>query len=274
VNAAAVVHGDESRIVQILVNLLTNAAQAFPTPDPERNRVEVSVVAQGDRGRVRVSDNGPGIRPGVEHRVFDPFFTTKPPGKGTGLGLSISRSLAQALGGQLGLEETSATGTTFTLELPRSTVESDGAQRPKPAVAQGPAVRVLVIDDEPSLLTSIVRILGKSHSVSTEVDARRAVERLEAGEQFELILCDVVMPHLTGLDVLRRLQASSPGVAERVVLMSGGALDEQLRGASPSSPTSGSRSPSLPSSCGAWWRALPPPPPPESRVNREPRPHV
>lgn len=228
-DGAGLVLGDESRIVQILVNLLTNAAQAFTGKDPERNRIDVSVSTNGDLVRVVVADNGPGIPAGLEQRVFDPFFTTKPPGVGTGLGLSISRSLAQALGGQLSLLHSGPTGTSFALDLQRSNEDAAEAARQKLGVSAGPPMRVLVIDDEPALLASITRILGRTHTVTTEVDARRAVQRLEAGEQFELVLCDVVMPHLSGPEVLERIEEVAPHLASRVVLMSGGALEERLR---------------------------------------------
>ncbi|MBE2248016.1 MAG: response regulator [Myxococcus sp.] len=220
--------GDESRVGQILVNLLVNAAQAFTAPAPERNLITVTTSATGDLVRVTVSDNGPGIRGGDEQRIFDPFFTTKDPGKGTGLGLSISRSLANGMGGQLHLLNDGAPGATFALELPRAAAPSDAPPSDQPKTPTA-GLRVLVVDDEVALVSSIQRILGRAHLVQGEHDPRRAIARVEAGEPFDLVLCDVAMPHVTGLEVRARLLHLQPELANRVVLMTGGSLDEELQ---------------------------------------------
>jgi len=109
---------DESRLTQVFVNLLVNAAQAFRDRDPSRNRVTVSVRRDRRTVVVSVADNGPGIAPEVLPRIYDPFFTTKPVGVGTGLGLAISHSIVSALAGELLCESTPGEGTTFHVRLP------------------------------------------------------------------------------------------------------------------------------------------------------------
>ncbi|MBC7932902.1 MAG: two-component sensor histidine kinase [Rubrivivax sp.] len=114
-----VVATDEAMLRQILDNLLSNALDAVP----DGGRIEVATVADGERVRVEVSDDGPGVAPDTLARVFDPFFTTKDPGRGAGLGLAISLTFAEAMGGTLTVESKHGAGTRFRLWLPKKTPE-------------------------------------------------------------------------------------------------------------------------------------------------------
>ena len=107
--------GTASQINQVLLNLVSNAAQAI---DHEQGQITIRTRLAGERLRLSVTDNGKGIASEHLSRVFDPFFTTKPVGEGTGLGLSISYKIAREHGGDLSVESRVGTGTTFTLELP------------------------------------------------------------------------------------------------------------------------------------------------------------
>ena len=118
-SSLGVVATDEGMLRQILDNLLSNALDAVP----DGGRVVVATVADGDRVRVEVSDNGPGVAPDTLARVFDPFFTTKDPGRGAGLGLAISLTFAEAMGGTLTVESKHGAGTRFRLWLPKKTPE-------------------------------------------------------------------------------------------------------------------------------------------------------
>src|SRR5207237_275844 len=115
------VRGSEQRLVQVFVNLLTNAAQALPEGNAEQNRVTVRTRVEGDFVVAEVSDTGSGIAPDVLPRIFEPFFTTKPAGVGTGLGLSICHGIVQQHGGALEVDSTERTGSTFRVRLPRVT---------------------------------------------------------------------------------------------------------------------------------------------------------
>jgi len=114
------VRGDEGLLVQVLVNLVVNGAQAIPPARP--GRVVVGAERRGDRVAITVEDDGDGMPPEVLARVFEPFFTTKPVGVGTGLGLSISRGLLASVGGDLRLASTPGQGTCATLDLPAAAV--------------------------------------------------------------------------------------------------------------------------------------------------------
>jgi PAS domain S-box-containing protein len=214
---------DNPRLTQVLVNLLVNAGQAFPTGDIEKNRITVTSAVEPDgRVSITVSDNGPGIPAEVRHRVFDPFFTTRVTGEGAGLGLSISQSIIRALDGEIVLESTVGEGTSFRVLLPVAprSLEADKAPRGLAAGARG---RILVIDDEPVILSAIRRIIEREHDVVVSSDPREALKRLESGEVFDIVFCDLMMPHLGGDQLYARVREANPSMAERFIFITGGA---------------------------------------------------
>jgi len=219
---------DDARLAQVFVNLLVNAAQAFPEADPERNEIVVRTrTGEHSMVVVEIADNGPGIDPDVAPRIFDPFFTTKPIGVGTGLGLSISNSIITSLGGEITVD-TSPKGTTFRIHLPMAGQRSlvVGGSR-TPALEGGG--RVLVVDDEQGMLRSIDRLLRQKHTVTTEHDPRAALARIQRGERFDVVLCDITMPHLSGAELLREVEELAPELARRFVFITGGVVDEAGR---------------------------------------------
>ncbi len=213
------VMADESRLVQVLVNLLVNAAQAFVTSDTARNQIEVSCTRDQDVVVIGVRDNGPGIPAAIQHRVFDPFFTTKPVGEGTGLGLSISQNIVLGLGGQLTVESIEGTGTMFRITLP---VSVEAVPAPATAPYRG---RVLIVDDEIVILKTMQRLLGRDHEVVVCEDSRKASTLLTQDPAFDIILCDLMMPNLGGAALHAEVHAHSPALAERFVFMTGGATE-------------------------------------------------
>jgi CheY-like chemotaxis protein/anti-sigma regulatory factor (Ser/Thr protein kinase) len=219
----SVAMGDESRLTQVLVNLLVNAAQAFESNDLYANLIYVrSRYASDGRVVVEVEDTGPGIPLSLQKRVFDPFFTTKPVGQGTGLGLSVSRNIAAALGAELRLVSAEGGGTTFSLVLPP--VSSVAVSQPTPR-PMAPRARILLIDDEVTVLNSIRRILAREHEVVSHIDPREALAQLQGGAQFDLVLCDLMMPFITGQELYERVAKTDPEQASRFVFVTGGATD-------------------------------------------------
>jgi PAS domain S-box-containing protein len=225
------VMADDSRLMQVLVNLIVNAAQSFADSDLTNNRILITSSTEPE-GRVSISvqDNGPGIPAELRRRVFDPFFTTKPVGVGTGLGLSISQNIVHALGGELILESEPGRGTTFTVVLraaPQPQHEEPGKDRVRSS-ARGRG-RVLVIDDEPAILSIFRRVLQDEHELVTLNDAREAAQHLRATEGFDVVFCDLMMPHLNGPTLYARVREQAPALAERFVFVTGGATSESLR---------------------------------------------
>jgi PAS domain S-box-containing protein len=225
--------GDEARLAQVFINLLVNAGQAFADGNVERNVVRV-VTRTDEQGRavVEVSDNGPGIPPEVLGRVFDPFFTTKGIGGGTGLGLSICQGIVTSLGGEITAESAVGSGSSFRVALPPAPgapIEDERAKVPPPtpssALRRG---RVLIVDDEPVVARSFGRILDR-HEVTIARSARDALDRVAAGESFDVVLCDLMMPDVTGMHLHAELSRVAPAAAARMIFVTGGAFTPEAK---------------------------------------------
>jgi FixJ family two-component response regulator/signal transduction histidine kinase len=192
---------DRVQIQQVLVNLLSNACDAFaarPVPDP---RVAVRACATGDGVAIEVEDNGPGIDDATLGQVFQPFFSTKP--KGMGLGLSISRSIVVAHGGRLSVRSTVGRGTVFRLDVPS---RARPVQAPPSGVelAAEASGTVFVVDDDPSMRRALERQLRSArYDVVSFATAEAFLDHPRANG-VACIVSDVRMPGLSGLD----LQAS------------------------------------------------------------------
>lgn len=219
------VWADSDQIIQVLLNLLTNAQHALAERAPPRRIVVAGRVEAAGGVALSVVDNGPGIPEESRGRVFDPFFTTKPEGKGTGVGLALCRSIAAAHGGAIAAEETPGGGCTMVLRLPAAP-----HGRPAPAIAEpyagepSPGRRALVVDDEFAVGEAIAEILaGDGFAVEAVQDGRTAIERLEGGE-FDVIFCDLRMPQPDGTAILRWLRENRPHLAERLVFVTGDRL--------------------------------------------------
>jgi PAS domain S-box-containing protein len=221
--AVPTVAGNEARLAQVFLNLFINAAEAIREGDPERE--EIRVVLATDREGwciVEVSDTGRGIAPEHLAGVFDPFFSTKP-GSGTGLGLSICHAVVAGMGGQIAVESRLAKGTTFRVQLPIAKDEAMPSRAKRTSIRPARRARVLVIDDEPMMARAVQRMLASEHEVEAMTDPVSALERLRDGARYDVILCDLMMPILSGMDVYEALLAIDVTQAQGMVFMTGGA---------------------------------------------------
>ena len=221
------------RLGQVFVNILMNAAQAIPEGHAETH--EIRVETQHDRNEgfvvVTIKDTGPGIAPEIRSRIFEPFFTTKPIGFGTGLGLATCYGIVKGLGGRIEVESDPGEGATFRIRLP---VCPPGAPaNVPPAVAQNaPRLirgRILVVDDDPLVARSLAKSLACDHDVELTHDPRGVVQRIIAGERFDVILCDLMMPEMTGMDMHAAIAGKCPEQAQRIVFITGGAFTPAAR---------------------------------------------
>ncbi|MCB9727058.1 MAG: response regulator [Deltaproteobacteria bacterium] len=226
------VEASESRLGQVFLNLIVNAAQAIPEGDAGAHSIRVS-TRMGDDGRVvaEVSDSGTGIPEANLPHLFRPFFTTKGPGVGTGLGLAICQRIVASLGGDIRVTSELGRGTTFTVALAAATSTEPVSRRLKVATVPPASrrARVLVIDDEPLITTVIARTLAADHDVSTTVEAKQALDRIRGGETFDVILCDLMMPQMTGMELHAALAEFAPEQASRVIFLTGGAFTPAAR---------------------------------------------
>jgi PAS domain S-box-containing protein len=232
------VDASATRLEQVFVNLLVNAAHAIPEGSPDKHEIRVTVRPEGDRVIVEVRDTGAGIPAEILGRVFDPFFTTKPRGIGTGLGLPISRGIVTSLGGEISVASKLGGGTTFRVSLPAlagsevatpTATSSPAPAEPSSPLAAGGSVRgrVLVVDDEPLVAEMVRRALSDAHDVTIATDAQVALDYALSGTTFDVIFCDLLMPRMSGMDLYDALHARRPGVEKKIVFMTGGAFTER-----------------------------------------------
>ncbi|GAC1347210.1 MAG: hypothetical protein NVSMB23_26110 [Myxococcales bacterium] len=221
------VEGDGSRLSQVFLNLLINAAQAMPDRPAPQNHIRVSARVEGDRVAIEIRDNGEGMTGEVRRRIFDPFFTTKPAGVGTGLGLSIVHSIVTAMRGEIEVVSEPGEGTAFVLRLPRAQQPVPAPEAPAPPVPRDLHARVLIVDDEPLVGASIRRVLSGEHEVLAVTRGADALRRIVAGERFDALLCDLMMPEMTGMDLHAELSRSFPDQAGRMGFLTGGTFTKR-----------------------------------------------
>ncbi|HVO31302.1 MAG TPA: ATP-binding protein, partial [bacterium] len=221
------VEGNEARLGQVFLNLLMNSAQAIPDGRADHNRIRIATRLESPgRVLIEVEDTGSGIPEDVIARMYDPFFTTKPVGVGTGLGLAVSHRIITALGGEISCESTVGKGTRFRIVLPVAKSQTLEAAPARPATPTARRGRILVVDDERSLGLAIRRMLAGDHKVDVTTSAREAIERVQRGEHFDVILCDLMMPEVTGMDVCDELTRTVPDQAAKIIFMTGGAFTQ------------------------------------------------
>jgi two-component system, cell cycle sensor histidine kinase and response regulator CckA len=218
----------DHRLGQVFLNLLVNAAQAIPEGHPAGHAITVLAGRTSDgRARVEVRDTGAGIPPEVLPRIFDPFFTTKPVGVGTGLGLSICHGIVVDLGGEIRVESAPGRGSAFTVLLPAWN-EPGAHVEGGAATARTPArrARVLVVGDERLIARAVQRILSPPHDVVARGSGRDALDLLGGAHagRFDLVLCDLMMPEMTGMELYARVREAAPALADRFVFLTGGAF--------------------------------------------------
>ncbi len=226
------VEGNEGKLGQVFLNLLVNAAHSIPEGRIEQNEIRV-VTRVDEKGRVvvEIRDTGEGIPADRLPRIFVPFFTTKAIGFGTGLGLSTSHGIVTALGGSIQVKSEVGRGSVFRVVLPvaaraPATVPLAKASEPALALQRG---RVLVVDDDPMVAAVVRRVLGREHDVVVVTSGRAALEHLHSAERVDVILCDLMMPEMTGMDLHEELARVRPDDAQSMVFLSGGAFTSRAR---------------------------------------------
>lgn len=212
------VMADESKLAEVIVNLIVNAVQAMPEADIDRNVVRVVTRLEGSFAVLEVHDNGVGIPPANLQKIFEPFFTTKPIGQGTGLGLAVCHRIVSELGGRLTVESVPGEGSAFRVHVPIATPPATAEVQPSPRA------RLLVVDDDPMVLGAVARVLSRDHEVATAASGAAALAHLAAHPEVDLVLCDLMMPGISGAEVYARACEASRSLTDRFVFMTGGAF--------------------------------------------------
>jgi PAS domain S-box-containing protein len=226
------VRANDGRLGQVFLNLLINAAHAIPESPAEGHEISISTMTDSSgHAVVEIRDSGAGIDPSIIAKIFDPFFTTKPVGVGTGLGLSICRGIITSLGGTIDVSSKLNHGTTFRISLPadHSAPVIAAIQLP-PTSALGKKLRILIVDDELLFAKVIQKSLRPDLNAEVCSDSEEALRLILKDEDFDFILCDLMMPRLTGMDIYENLRADGRGLEKKMIFMTGGTFTPRATG--------------------------------------------
>ena len=214
----------EGPLVQVMVSLLVNSAQAIPAGDTKAHEIAVGVTTTDSEVIIKVKDTGIGIPAEALSKVFTPFYTSKPRNEGSGLGLSIARRVVEEFDGQISLVSKPGEGTTATVTFPRVR----GAPEPHPIVRpsivlNATPAKLLIVDDEVKIIRALTRILG-GYKIATAKTWNDALQALDADGPFDVVLCDLMMPGRSGPDFFEEAVLRYPKLSTRFVFMTGGAF--------------------------------------------------
>ncbi len=211
---------DPGQIQQVLLNLIVNAETAMKEVH-RRGRLTITTRKADSIIEIKVKDNGHGIKPGIMDRIFDPFFTTREAGEGTGLGLSLCYGIVTEHNGRIYARSTPGRGATFVVELPIVTDITQPVQLPIELRQKLTGSRILVVDDEPVIRDFINQVLsGEGCEVDTVASAEEALQKI-ASQQYNLLLLDIKMPGMDGMELYNRVKRLGRSLARRVVFITG-----------------------------------------------------
>jgi nitrogen-specific signal transduction histidine kinase/ActR/RegA family two-component response regulator len=224
---------DPGQLQQVFLNLIVNAEQEMKKA---HGKGTLTITTEKKENNIRMSfkDDGPGITKENLGHLFEPFFTTKDVGEGTGLGLSLSRSIVLEHNGTLNVESEFGHGAIFIVEIPiieslPSEVKtvSPTAKLEKLITKKG---RILVVDDEPGVRALVEKILTQSgHSVDTIGDASKAIDKLDAGVIYDVILIDVRMPGMNGTEMYSHILEKTPKMKNRIIFITGDVMGADIK---------------------------------------------
>ena len=226
------VRADSDQLAQVLLNLMVNARDAMPrggevaiaTANEQitgRRQLRAGELLPGEYVRLTVADQGHGMPPAVQARLFEPFFTTKELGHGTGLGLATVYGIVQGAGGAIDVQSEEGHGATFTVYLPATTAEAKAMPEPQAPAPSARGETVLLVEDEEPLRELLARALrAKGYEVLPAADGSQGLQlaRDRTG-RLDLLITDVVMPHLSGVELALALLRERPAL--RVLYMTG-----------------------------------------------------
>jgi len=211
-----------------VTNLLINAAHAIDEGQADDNEIRISTRYQQDEIVLVVEDTGTGMTDEVKGRIFDPFFTTKAHGQGTGLGLSLCADIVSKHRGEISVWSKPGEGSRFTVSIPvTAAVAPRSTMRPMERALRGPR-RVLVIDDDLAMVRAYKRMLAK-HDATVVDNGLAALDAIAETGEPDLIVCDLMMPDMDGLQVYKAIENRWPHLLSRMVFCTGGAFTARAR---------------------------------------------
>jgi CheY-like chemotaxis protein/anti-sigma regulatory factor (Ser/Thr protein kinase) len=225
---------DFHQLQQVFLNLINNAQHAMAALPDRPGRLTVRTSHADDTLRIEVTDNGEGMDQETIERIFDPFFTTKEQGQGTGLGLSVSYGIIKEHGGQIYARSHKGEGTTFLVELPvwkEAEEETSKAPSGRSEIATGdshPGGQILVVDDEPLVIDLLMDILTEAgYHVDTAANGVEACRKV-GDRRYDLVITDVRMPEMNGIDLYRNVLTTRPELRGKVIFVTGDLIDKDV----------------------------------------------
>ena len=224
---------DPGQLQQVFLNLIVNAEQAMKKAHG-KGTLTITTEKLDNMLHISFQDDGPGIAKENMTHMFEPFFTTKAPGEGTGLGLSLSRSIVLEHDGKMSVESEVGKGATFVVELPMIEALPGEEETPAPASRIKPVVahnaRILVVDDEPTIRDLLEKVLTKmGFRVDLTADAGIALDKIHAGEIYDLIITDIRMPGMSGIELYSRIMEKAPEMKDRIVFITGDVMGVDIK---------------------------------------------
>ena len=220
---------DGRKLSQVVINLLVNAYDSLPvvTSGPPAHEIRLRLATSPGRIELSVSDTGVGIPDHLQSRIFEPFYTTKPRQEATGLGLVVVRDIVERFGGRITVTSEPGHGSRFTIVFPSEDQVAAPAAAPI-APPPSPRARILIVDDEVALTSALRRQLRRTHDVTVLNDGGAASAAILGGD-YDVVLCDLMMPGTDGMAILETVARQRPELAARMVLMTAGILQDGLR---------------------------------------------
>jgi signal transduction histidine kinase len=209
--------GRPGRLSQVFVNLLVHMVERFG--EAPGNEIVIASKLTGGHVVVTVRDNGPRVPSEHLPRLFDPFFTTN---------LAIARDILRNHGGEISVQAGEEAGTSFTMVLPQVAAPRVRPRTESPIAIHGARLRILMIDDEPNILKSYKRALGASHDLVFASHGQEALEAICTNGDFDLVVCDVSMPTMSGMQLFEHVRENEPALAARFVFATGGATQKSV----------------------------------------------
>ena len=227
---------DPYRFDQVIDNLIENAARAVAEHREDGGWIRIRQRSNADHGvEIQIEDNGAGVPRDLVATMFNPFVTSRRAGQGSGLGLAVVKSIVESAEGSVSYREGAAGGSLFTISLPgdpASPKRSNDVTEPVPTASVGPyggRKRILIVEDEPALRELFVSMVDEEHDVSAASNGAEALELIEQDDgDFDIVLCDLMMPVMSGAELLEQCQIQFPDVADRIVFSTGGATEPEL----------------------------------------------
>lgn len=218
--------GHSAHLGQVFLNLLVNAARSIAIGEAQNHRITVRIWREDELVVVEIADTGPGLQPQALEHLFDPLFAPETSHRRTRLGLAIAKRNVESHGGTLTATSRLGEGTTLRVVLPIAPRESADASPPsEPEPGPEVSLRILIIDDEEPVRTVLGHLL-QNHNITAVDSGRNAIEQLTTDAHWDVILCDIMMPDLTGVAVYDHVLSTHPELAERFVFITGGTFTE------------------------------------------------